>query len=231
MASQSSFDCVNFAELYGQMLYKCRVFGDVVLGRTGSMYELTGASSVLYEPDSVFTMIPDWRNFNEAFADSLAEHIWNGNPNLQSLSDRAKKFLEVPDNYKTSICATYGPKFAKTYKDVYAEIEANPSNTRRAISHINIPSDWLITQADELSHLEFPCTIAYQWLPRAGEMNLHVHMRSQCAFLIFPLDVWVQTRLMQKMAEQFNMEIGKLSHSFGSLHLIESHIKQIPNLT
>lgn len=231
MVSQFAFEANTFECLYRKILEACHGQGEILVSRTGVMYELIGSASCLYDVSTVFTTMPKWRGFNSIFADSLALHIWNGNPNLQNLSERSKKFLEVPDSYKASICATYGPKFAKTYKDVYDEIQANPMNTRRAISHINVPSDWLITQADELKHLEFPCTLAYQWLPRNGRMNLHVHMRSQCAFLIFPLDVWIQVRLMQNMAEQFSMKLGKLTHSFGSLHLMQKHIDKIPDLT
>lgn len=220
----------EFESAYRELLLALLEHGEYLPSRSGGMLELIGESLNVANCQTMH--IPEWRNFNFEFADSLAEAIWRGDTNgarLSGLSDRSRKFLQVPAEYSADVCAMYGPKFRESLPFVRHCI-ANEHNTRRAITHINVPTDrQIVTEGEALAHLEFPCTISWQWLPRNGLLNLHVNMRSQCAYLIMPLDFYCQQYLLTKLADELGLLVGSVSHSYGSLHLYERHINALAN--
>lgn len=223
---------LRFASVYCRLIDYVLKHGAWQESRNGWMLEVIGFSSALQFPASVGIDIPDWRNFNYQFAESMAKAIWNGDgngDNLRAVSDRARTFLEVPPGYEKSISATYGPKFVQSLDFISHCINSEPA-TRRCITHLNWPSDCSIPTTDDIAHLEFPCTLAWQYLPRGNKLHMHIHMRSQCLFTIFPLDVWVQVYILETLSEKFSLQTGTLSHSFGSLHLYERDVYKLKDI-
>ena len=219
----------EFTKLYRAILANLLDEGELAESRSGNMVELIGKANTFTDPASVVTGIPNWRDFNFTFAGSLAEAIWCGDSNGQNLSgvsERSRQFLQIPEHLADSVCAMYGPKLLASLPFVKHCIDKE-ENTRRAISHFNTPGDVRIVLDECLAKLEFPCTLAWQWLPRNGKLHMHVHMRSQCAFTILPLDLYVQNYILAKLSAELGLQQGCITQSYGSIHIYEKDIVKL----
>lgn len=76
-----------------------------------------------------------------------------------------------------------------------------------------------------------PCHFAAQWSVRpAGTLDCLVHMRSADLFLGVPFNLASYALLTMLLAHVTDLQAGKLSFTFGDLHLYENHIGQAHEL-
>jgi hypothetical protein len=91
-------------------------------------------------------------------------------------------------------------------------------DTRRAVASVYIPEfDSSRTEVQGRED-EVPCTIAMQFLPRAGKLNTIVFMRSQDAFGVLPYDLFIFTLIQEYVARSAKLETGGYHLHAGSLH-------------
>ena len=69
--------------------------------------------------------------------------------------------------------------------------------------------------------VDIPCTCTLQFAIRRRRLQLHVHMRSNDAFLGLPHDIFAFTMLQEIAARELDVEVGQYQHSVASLHLYD----------
>lgn len=70
---------------------------------------------------------------------------------------------------------------------------------------------------------DIPCTCTLHFVIRKRRLHLHVHMRSNDAFLGMPHDVFAFTMLQEIAARELGVELGAYHHSVASLHLYDDN--------
>lgn len=68
---------------------------------------------------------------------------------------------------------------------------------------------------------DIPCTCTLHFVIRDDRLHLHVHMRSNDAFLGMPHDVFAFTMLQEIAAVELGKALGTYQHSVASLHLYD----------
>lgn len=68
---------------------------------------------------------------------------------------------------------------------------------------------------------DIPCTCTIQFAIRRNRLEMHVHMRSNDAYLGLPHDVFAFTMMQEIAARELGVEVGRYQHSVASLHLYD----------
>jgi len=121
---------------------------------------------------------------------------------------------DLPDNFNTF----YGPRIVAQRSKVVKELQNN-QNSRRAVISILKDTDLALLGTDE--KLEFPCTDSATFFIRNGNLNVHVHMRSQNMCTVAKLDMYLWARFTCEMAKELNVSIGRFSSSIVSAHVFK----------
>lgn len=113
----------------------------------------------------------------------------------------------------------YGPRTHGQLLSVAVKLRADP-DTRQAYVTV-----WNGDELDVASR-DTPCTTGFQFTIREGKLHLRVTMRSNDAWLGFPIDVMQFSALHRTMAAGLDLEPGSYVHSVGSLHLYEVNLDE-----
>ena len=221
----------NFAEAYISTLSLLLDCGHQSLSRTGNMLELIGHTVRIMSIEQV--PIPLKRKLDKDFAISFARSITNGDAtadNVSNMPERAKQFLRVPANAELpdNFSVMYGPRYNAQISNVLAELDRHP-HSRRAIITVLDADDWAIANNPSLSHLEFSCTLAWQFFIRDNRLNMHTFMRSQSALRIWPIDTVIASAVQKDVLARLrecmpDLQLGSYSVNFGSLHVFDSEL-------
>lgn len=68
---------------------------------------------------------------------------------------------------------------------------------------------------------DIPCTCTLQLAIRRKRLEMHVHMRSNDAYLGLPHDIFAFTMMQEIAARELGIEVGSYHHSVASLHLYD----------
>jgi len=114
------------------------------------------------------------------------------------------KFLTKPksDALPANFNTFYGPRIAKQYDSIVAELKRTPT-TRRATMMILDANDLQLLDKDET--LEFPCTISFNFQIRSGKLIMSTTMRSQNIAVVLQLDIYLQIKLLHKIADELGI--------------------------
>jgi thymidylate synthase len=106
------------------------------------------------------------------------------------------------------------------YDNALAELKSNPES-RRAVMIYTRPTMWNDYNRDGMS--DFICTNAVQYMIRDNKLNCIVQMRSNDAIFGYKNDHAWQKHVLDKMANQLEIEPGHITWQVGSLHIYERH--------
>ena len=106
------------------------------------------------------------------------------------------------------------------YDNALAELKSNPES-RRAVMIYTRPTMWDDYNRDGMS--DFMCTNAVQYMIRDNKLNCVVQMRSNDAIFGYKNDKAWQQHVLNKMANQLEIEPGQITWQIGSLHIYERH--------
>lgn len=204
--------------------------------------EMLGASFTILDPrDRLISS--KVRAVNYGFA--VGELCWylRGDTDLATMRYYNKRMAQFSDDGVT-INSAYGHRIFKTrylskyptpqrseyglsqFDLVVEELKRDP-DSRRAVMHINEPSDLL--RAVEQGSKDVPCTLSLQLLIRDRLLHMHVSMRSNDVVWGLPYDVFSFTCLqeaflykLQEAGVQVD-DLGYYHHSAGSLHIYDTH--------
>jgi thymidylate synthase len=106
------------------------------------------------------------------------------------------------------------------YDHALQELKSNPES-RRAVMIYTRPTMWDDYNRDGMS--DFMCTNAVQYMIRDNKLNCVVQMRSNDAIFGYKNDKAWQQHVLDKMANQLDIEPGEIIWQVGSLHIYERH--------
>lgn len=177
------------------------------------------------------------RKFKHEFAHKFFEWIWTGESDITKLfgvNDNAKNYSDEDMKGRNT---AYGPRFVEQRDRIIEELKRDP-DTRRAVINILYPTDseMLEDSFNGLTKVEFPCTIALQFMIRNGKLNLHVLMRSNNAVTTLCYDVYnfthIQMAILQRLQnEGMDVELGHYYHTAVSMHIFQDEMKLAEDIT
>lgn len=209
-----------FKRLNSAVLSMPEYVSDTRIGKAHELIDVTGRAATTLD-----YMFPDTR-INRIGYD-YAETFWNfmisGGTDAQAAFEKypnVAKFLvkpksaALPDNFNTF----YGPRIVQQYQAVVDELRRSPT-TRRATMMILDADDLQLLDKDET--LEFPCTISLNFQIRGGKLILSTFMRSQNMAVVLQLDIYLQMRLLHKIAGELG--IAQVDTEY-HVHMANGHL-------
>lgn len=200
----------QFSDLYEDALQLILEFDTTYAPRGLLTREVIGAQLTLTDARNCLLDAPS-RNLNHRFA--VAEWLWilAGRNDVQSIARYNQELIRFSDDGKT-FAGAYGPRLAPQWGWVVNKLREDP-DTRQAVVTVWTPAP--------AGSLDIPCTVALQFLNRAGRLHAIVTMRSSDAWLGLPYDVFNFAMITNWLASQLNLTVGSLTMQLGSLHLYE----------
>ena len=158
---------------------------------------------------------------------AIGELTWylSGSDELAHIEHYIPAYREFSDD-KNTLAGAYGPRIFDparaqgdgTFDDEWNRVIAllkDRAGSRNAVIQIYANKD------GRAAGLDIPCTCMLQFAIRRERLEMHVHMRSNDAFLGLPHDIFAFTMLQEIAARELGIEIGKYYHSVASLHLYD----------
>jgi thymidylate synthase len=169
--------------------------------------------------------IKDIFKTSESYIDKETKWYYSQNPNNEYIKQYAQIWSTASDeNGMTN--SNYGflmfsPQNGYQFKNVVKELKENP-NSRRAIAYYTNPFMHYVGGNDHV------CTVYVAYLIRNNKLNAFVSMRSNdIRFGLIGADLEWQRHMLQKIADELNIEVGNLNWHAVSLHLYERHFEQL----
>lgn len=125
-----------------------------------------------------------------------AEEAFKKYPNVAKFIQKPKSET-LPKNFNT----LYGPRIVNQYDNLIQELK-NPGSRRGTILILS-EDDQVIFNTNE--SIEYPCTIAFNFTVRENKLFLSTIMRSQNVATVLQLDIFLQVKLLHKIAEELNI--------------------------
>lgn len=207
--------------LRGTYLELLRKAGTEVLSSKGRSLETFGAALELTDPRCRLSRsIGRSRIFS-----ALGEFLWyaSGTNSIEHIEYYIKGYSDFSDDPdKKTANGAYGPRIfsvvdgfeVSQWKNVMSRLQDPQSReTRNAVIVIPSPRDFIVKTKDR------PCTCSLQFAVRRNRLHLHVHMRSNDAYLGMPHDFFSFTMLQELAARELGIGIGTYIHTVGSLHI------------
>lgn len=133
-------------------------------------------------------------------------------------------------NQGYSVPNSVGQSMYPTQWDAVKKTLLEDPDSRRAILIIGKAEDYTVGAYQPSKDL--PCTLSLQFFIRNNQLHLHTTMRSNDAFWGLTYDLFSFTLLQECMmlelqkAGMKGLELGKYSHTAGSLHIYDRHFTQ-----
>jgi len=186
-----------------------------------NVVEIIGATFIADE-DAIFGTV------NEDYVKREIDWYNTSIPSISALEDPPQIWKAVAgengyvnSNYGHCI---YSLDNFNQYFHAVRELKWN-SDSRRAImiyTRPNIQVEWNKFQCND-----FICTNTVQYLIRDGKLHAIVNMRSNDAVFGYKNDRAWQIHVLNKMADELDVEVGDLIWQTGSLHVYERHFSLI----
>lgn len=163
------------------------------------------------------------RKVNVPFMFAEAAWILSGSNRLKDLTPFMKAYANFSED-NVFLRGAYGPKVVDQLGYIVDSIE-NDLDTRQAVLNI-----WRERPG---SSKDIPCTLSMQFLVRDNKLNSIVTMRSQDVVLGYTYDVFTfsmvayAVKLLLK-SRGIEIDLGSLYVTPGSLHIYETHYKEVP---
>lgn len=198
-----------------------RKAGTEVVSSKGRSLEVFGAALELTNPRCrISRSIGRSRLFS-----ALGEFLWyvSGSDCVAQIEYYIKGYSEFSDDPdKKTTNGAYGPRIfsvvdgfeVSQWENMMSRLKSpKHRETRNAVIVIPAPRDFIAKTKDR------PCTCSLQFVVRRNRLHLHVHMRSNDAYLGMPHDFFSFTMLQELAAREVGVGIGTYIHTVGSLHL------------
>jgi thymidylate synthase len=198
--------------VYLELLKAVLRYGMPVAPRGQSTSEILDVQVIIEDPAQVHVLETS-RHPRASIVATEAAHLIAGVSSLEQL-DMASggRFSQFAD--KGRLRGAYGPRVCRQLERVVSALSDDP-DSRQAMATV-----WL---GDELSAAssDMPCTTTMHFLVRDGKLRMRVTMRSNDAFLGFPIDIEFFSALQRTVAAALRIPPGAYSHSVSSFHLYD----------
>jgi Thymidylate synthase len=202
----------NGSAVYLELLEAVLRDGKPVAPRGQPTLELMDVQAVIEDPQEAH-VLETGRRPSASITATEAAHLIAGVSSLEQL-DLASggRFSQFADRGR--LRGAYGPRAHRQLKRVIRLLSEEPGS-RQAVVTI-----WNGAELSESSR-DMPCTLSFQFVIRDGRLLMRTSMRSNDAFLGFPIDIEMFSALQKTVAVALGIPAGAYSHSVGSFHLYE----------
>lgn len=147
---------------------------------------------------------------NIKYLNAHGVHIWD---------PWADVFGEVGPVYGKQWRAWAGPSGQKIdqLQKTISQIKCDPSSRRLVVSA------WNVAELDKMAVP--PCPTLFQFHVEKGRLSCHLYQRSADAFIGLPFNIAQFSLLTCMIAQITGLERGDFIHSFGDVHLYQTHLK------
>lgn len=114
----------------------------------------------------------------------------------------------------------YGPRIHGNLRKVVHQLKKDDSSRQAVLTIYNSDKD---TNADVK---DVPCTLSLQYFIRDNKLLARTSMRSNDLYLGMPYDFVQFIALQGAIAQALGIEMGTYSHTVGSLHIYEQHMRE-----
>lgn len=162
---------------------------------------------------------------------AIGELTWylSGSNELAHVAHYISGYSEYSDDERT-LAGAYGPRIfdvkrsreGSVFDDEWhrvIDLLKTRSGSRNAVIQLYDNEDGRKAGKD------IPCTCTLHFAIRRKRLELHVHMRSNDAFLGLPHDIFAFTMMQEIAARELGVGLGKYHHSVASLHLYDDDPK------
>lgn len=146
---------------------------------------------------------------------------------MLALNPNASKFATSYEfGSDAQIVTAYGPRIASQWEFAKGELKRDPNSRRACIMMLDAVDQYVAgALAAGETKCEYICTYGFNFRIRNGKLDMTATMRSNNYTTTVCQDVYIFTRLQQKMAFELNLEVGHYYHSAVSAHIIPSELK------
>ena len=173
----------------------------------------------------------------------IYELLWflQGGTNIRYLNEHGVTIWDEWANEAGELGAIYGAQWrawrgenaqvTDQVTELIAGIRANPNSRRHIINawHVSYLPDERKTAAENIAAGKMalaPCHVMYQFWVANGKLSCMLTQRSADCFLGVPYNMASLAFLTSMVAQQCDLEVGDIVHSFGDLHLYNNHLEQ-----
>jgi thymidylate synthase len=114
----------------------------------------------------------------------------------------------------------YGPRIHGNLRKVVDQLKKDDSSRQAVLTIFNSDKDLNVDVKD------IPCTLTLQYFIRDGKLLARTSMRSNDLFLGMPYDFVQFIALQGAIAQSLGIPMGTYSHTVGSLHIYEEHMRE-----
>ncbi|WP_333902871.1 thymidylate synthase [Achromobacter insolitus] len=157
----------------------------------------------------------------------------NSEIRVNSVTDQGYKRLgvleEISEDGKVHTALFY--KELDQVQKLIDGLRKNPNSRRHIINAWNVaylPDEAKKPQQNAIEGRMAlpPCHIMYQFYVANGKLSCMLTQRSADCFLGVPYNAASVSFLTHMIAQQCDLEVGEIVHSFGDLHLYQNHLEQ-----
>ncbi|WJZ27916.1 thymidylate synthase [Serratia phage 92A1] len=189
--------------------------------RIGRCNEVGSMSFEVHDPTTFKFEDPRINRIDYDYAEAFWQFMISGGTDAKEAFKEypsVAKFINKPksDVLPANFNTFYGPRIVAQLPALLKELKDKP-NSRRVVFQILQEQDQALLDSDET--LEYPCTDSLTYYIRDGFLYAHTHMRSQNCAIVLQLDIYLQGKLMQFIADQCGVKLGTYSHTMVSAHV------------
>ena len=193
-----------------------------VTDKTGvKTIEIVNASFVATEPAIFGTPNQEYIKREIDWYNSMSLNVNDLQPTPKIWEMISSRNGFINSNYGNLI---YSYANGKQYENVRATLAASP-DSRRAVMIYTRPS--MHSEYNYNGMSDFICTNAVQYMIRDNKLHVVVQMRSNDVVFGYRNDYAWAKHVLDKMANDLNVESGDIHWNVGSLHIYERHFKFI----
>ncbi len=161
----------------------------------------------------------------------IYELLWflNGDTNIKYLTDNGVSIWNEWADENGDLGPVYGAqwrswrgadnKIVDQFADVIEQIKKNPDSRRLIVSAWN---------AAEIPNMALaPCHTMFQFYVAEGKLSLQLYQRSADVFLGVPFNIASYALLCMMVAQVCGLEVGDYVHTFGDVHIYNTHFEQV----
>jgi len=210
-------------EAYRQICMTVLEYGSDVSPRGMRTAELLGFTVILERPHCALPTLIGRRVSTEV-ATTEAVQLCGGfhDPELMVMASEHFEQFREPDNRKMH--GAYGNRINTQGADVVRKLQRDPESRQAVITL------WDPHKDNMRDKLDYPCTVALQFLIRKDQLICFTDMRSNDVWLGLAYDLFQFGQLQWTIANMLECTVGPLVHRPVSLHAYERDWEAIENL-
>lgn len=191
--------------------------GQEISPRGMKTYEVLNANLEIKKPWHIPLMLEN-RELRQAIGAMEALQLTGQISVPELMVDTSKVFKNFLDD--GIFHGAYGPRIYGNLAKIVHQLKKDDSSRQAILTIYNSDKDLFVDSRD------IPCTLTLQYFIRENKLFARTSMRSNDLYLGMPYDFVQFIALQGAIARALDIEMGTYSHTVGSLHIYEQHLRE-----